>query len=174
MTDSIARRVSLALLIALALAATPAAAEDDQSSALGFERTPPRLAFTDGEVSYWRPGDEDWTAARVNTPLAEGDELSTGAGANLELQIGARAFMRAGEATQLALGSLEPDYLKLEVLNGTAALDVRELGSGQTFEIDTPNAAFTIGRILAGPAQRSLYIASSSTVIVLHALGPGG
>ena len=75
MTDSLARRVSLALLIALALAAHPAAAEDDQSSALGFERTPPRLAFTDGEVSYWRPGDEDWTAARVNTPLAEGDEL---------------------------------------------------------------------------------------------------
>ena len=159
MTDSLARRVSLAFLLAFALAATHAAAEDDQSSALGFERTPPRLAFTDGEVSYWRPGDEDWTAARVNTPLAEGDELSTGAGANLELQIGARAFMRAGEATQLALGSLEPDYLKLEVLNGTAALDVRELGSGQTFEIDTPNAAFTIER----PGYYRIEVADDAT-----------
>ena len=86
----------------------PASAQDDE--ALGFERTPPRLSFTDGEVSFLRPGADDWTPARVNTALAAGDELYTAQSANLELQIGARAFVRAGENTQLGLTSLEPDF----------------------------------------------------------------
>ena len=121
-----------------------ARAQDDE--ALGFERTPPRLSFTDGEVSFLRPGADDWTPARVNTALAPGDELYTGAGANLELQIGARAFVRAGENTQLGLTSLEPDFLQLRVTSGHVSLDLRSLQTGQTLEIDTPNAAFTIER----------------------------
>jgi len=92
--------LSRALVAVLGLASAPAIAED---AALGFERTPPRLSFTDGEVSYWRPGDSDWTDARVNTALADGDELSTGPGANLELQVGSRAWVRSGEASLLAL-----------------------------------------------------------------------
>jgi len=151
MRHSFRTRFPAALVWLLSLAGAPALAADAaadaaESTALGFERTPPRLSFSDGEVSYWRPGAVDWTAARVNTALAVGDELSTGAGANLELQVGGRAFVRAGEATQLGLTALEPDYLKLRLAAGTASLDLRELTSGQTLEIDTPNAAFTIER----------------------------
>ncbi len=162
MTLTIDRWFSRALLVLLVIAAPPAGAEDDESSALGFERTPPRLSFTDGEVSYWRPGDDDWTVARINTPLASGDELSTGAGANLELQIGARSYLRAGEATQLALGALEPDYLQFELFSGTAALDVRELASGQTLDVNTPNAAFTIER----PGYYRVEIAGDETKFI--------
>ncbi|MEX2205167.1 MAG: DUF6600 domain-containing protein, partial [Myxococcota bacterium] len=143
MTRTACLWLSRALVAVLGLASAPAIAED---TALGFERTPPRLSFIDGEVSYWRPGDEDWTEARVNTALAHGDELSTGPGANLELQVGPRAWVRSGEASLLGLTSLEPDYLQLELTNGTAALDLRELDSGRTLEIDTPNGAFTIER----------------------------
>ncbi len=132
-----------ALVALLAFAGAPALA---QESAIGFERTPPRLSFSDGDVSYWRPGASDWSDARVNTALAAGDALSTGAGANLELQIGSRAWVRAGEETQLGLTSLEPDFLQLKLTTGTTALDLRELGAGHTLEIDTPNAAFTIER----------------------------
>lgn len=151
MSGSFGTWFSVVLVSSLSLLGAPARAEEsapaaDADSALGFERTPPRLSFTDGEVSYWRPGADDWTQAQVNTPLAAGDELSTGAGANLELQIGARAYARAGEDTQLGLTTLEPDYLRLRLANGTASLDVRELPSGQTLEINTPNAAFTIER----------------------------
>jgi hypothetical protein len=128
-------------LLALAQAAP---ALDDES--LGFERTPPRLSFVDGEVSFFRPGAEDWTPARVNLALAAGDELYTGARANLELQIGARAFARAGEDTQLGLSSLEPDYLQIRVTTGHVSLDLRSLKAGQTLELDTPNAAFRIER----------------------------
>src|SRR5512145_2166990 len=66
--------LALALCAALAAAAAPAHAQDDDE-ALGFERTPPRLSFADGEVSFWRSGAEDWTPAHVNTALAAGDEL---------------------------------------------------------------------------------------------------
>jgi hypothetical protein len=143
MTRNARSWLSRILVAAVALAGAPALAEE---TALGFERTPPRLSFTDGEVSYWRPGASDWTDARVNTALAAGDELSTGPGANLELQVGSRAWLRAGEASQLGLTSLEPDFLQLKLTTGTAALDLRELPTGNTFEIDTPNAAFTIER----------------------------
>jgi len=56
----------LALAIALA-AARPAAAVQGQQ---GAGPTPPRVSFLDGEVSFWRPGAEDWAPAKVNTPLA--------------------------------------------------------------------------------------------------------
>ena len=82
----------------------------------------------------------------MNTALAAGDELYTGQSANLELQVGARAFVRAGENTQLALTSLEPDFLQLRVTAGHVSLDLRSLKTGQTFELDTPNAAFSIER----------------------------
>ncbi len=108
--------------------------------------TPPRLSFIQGEVSFWRPGANDWAAARINTALAAGDNLYTGAAANLEVQVGPMAFLRAGEQTQLGLEDLEPDFLQLKVTSGHAALVVRRLDSGHTVELDTPNAAVTIER----------------------------
>src|SRR5437016_1985045 len=50
-------------------------------------RTPVRLSFTRGEVSFWRPGAEDWGPAQINTPLAPGDALYAAQAASLELQI---------------------------------------------------------------------------------------
>ena len=69
--------------------------------------TPPRLAFVDGEVSFWRPGADDWVAAQINTPLAAGDELYVGEGGNVEVQIGGRGYVRGGSGTRIALDSLE-------------------------------------------------------------------
>ena len=136
--------IAAALCAGLLASAAPARAQDDE--ALGFERTPPRLSFTDGEVSFLRVGADDWTPARVNLALAPGDELYTAESANLELQIGARSFARAGENTQLALTSLEPDFVQVRVTSGHVSLDLRSLKVNQTLELDTPNAAFTIER----------------------------
>jgi len=121
---------------------TAATAQPDEG--IGFERTPPRLSFTDGEVSFWRVGAEDWTPAQVNTALAPGDELFAAKGANLELQVGERAYLRAGAETQLGLTSLEPDFLQIRVTTGYVSLDLRSRKASQTIEIDTPNAAFTV------------------------------
>jgi hypothetical protein len=187
MSQKSSHRLAAALTAALLACGATARAQDDD--ALGFERTPPRLSFTDGEVSFWRDGAEEWTQARVNTALAAGDELYTDEAANLELQIGARAFVRAGENTQLGLTSLEPDFLQLRVTTGHVSLDLRSLTTGQAFELDTPNAAFTVERsgyyrvevdgdtttfttrrggraVLTPPTGASVSIASSEQVVV--------
>ncbi len=141
------RNLLSAAAVALLLWLLPTgAARADDDEALGFERTPPRLSLADGEVSFWRSGAADWAPARTNTPLAEGDELYAGDDSNLEIQIGGRAFARAGERTQLGLLTLEPDYLQLRLANGTASLDLRSLPAGWTLEVATPHGAFTIER----------------------------
>ncbi len=108
--------------------------------------TPPRLAFLDGDVSFWRTGAEEWTQAQLNTPIAAGDSLFAGDNANFELEVGPRAFVRAGAATEIDLTALEPDYLQLRIPGGHAALDLKSLPRGTTIEVDSPNAAFTINR----------------------------
>ena len=150
-------KVSLCIALVAVVAVTRPAAAQEETEDLGV--TPPRLSFIDGEVSYWRPGAEDWCSAQVNTALAAGDELSTGAGANLELQIGARAFVRAGEATQLGLTSLEPDFLQLKRLRRHGGARPAELRTGHTIEVDTPNAAFTIER----PGYYRVEVANDAT-----------
>jgi hypothetical protein len=110
----------------------------------GVERTPPRLSFVDGDVSFWRAGAEDWGPAQINTPLAPGDALYTAERANLELQIDARAFLRAGAGTQIGFENQEPDFLQFKVTTGHLSLDLRSLAPGHTVEVDTPNAAFSV------------------------------
>src|SRR5947207_3077040 len=108
--------------------------------------TPSRLSYLYGDVSFWRPGAQDWAPARLNTALAPGDALYAGQKANVEIQIGPRAFVRAAEGTQIGLDNQEPDFVQLRVTAGHASLDLRELAAGQTVELDTPNAAFTVER----------------------------
>jgi hypothetical protein len=149
MSGSFGTWLSLVLVSLLSLTGGPARAEEsppesDPSSALGSNAHPAALVHRRaGLVLAPRRRRLDRSAGEH---ARRGRRASTGEGANLELQIGARAYARAGEDTQLGLATLEPDYLRLRLANGTAALDVRELPSGQTLEINTPNAAFTIER----------------------------
>ncbi|HEY6898385.1 MAG TPA: DUF6600 domain-containing protein [Rhodocyclaceae bacterium] len=108
--------------------------------------TPVRLSLTEGQVSFWRPGAEDWSAAALNTPLASGDALYAGDHANLELQIGRRAYVRAGERTQLSLLDQDRGRLQFRIADGQVSFDLRTLPTGLSVEVDTPNSAFTIGR----------------------------
>ena len=108
--------------------------------------TPPRLSLADGEVSFSRSGADDWAKARVNTPLAAGDQLYTGRDSNLEIEIGPRAFVRAGPETQLALDSHEADYDQVRVSGGDVSLDARSVPPRHVIEIDTPHGAYTIER----------------------------
>ena len=138
------------LALALLLAG-PALAEHEgegpgSESPTEFERTPPRLSLADGEISFWRPGAEDWAPAPVNLALAPGDHFWAGDDSNLEIQVGAHAFVRAGEHTELALMTQEPDYLQFRVGSGTASLDLRRLAAGHTLELATPHGAFSIER----------------------------
>jgi hypothetical protein len=140
------------------------------------EATPARVSYINGEVSFWRSGAQDWAPARVNTPLAPGDVLYTGPSGNVEIQVGARAFVRAAESTQIGLDNHEPDCVQGRVTAGHAAVDLRELTPGHTVELDTPNAAFTIERTGFYRAD----VAADSTKLWTHRGGaatmtpPGG
>ena len=61
----------LCMLAGGSAAAQPSGTPDQQPAAVG--QTPPRLSFVDGQVSFWRPGAQDWTQAQLNTPLAPGE-----------------------------------------------------------------------------------------------------
>jgi hypothetical protein len=117
-------------------------ADDRQNTA----PTPARLSYVNGDVSFWRPGGEDWAPAQVNTPLAAGDQLYTGNRGNLEVQIDSRSFVRAWGDSQLGVENHEADFLQIKVASGHVSFDLRALEGGRTVEVDTPSAAFTIER----------------------------
>src|SRR6266478_9629801 len=110
------------------------------------EATPPRVSYLHGDVSLWRPGAQDWTAAALNMPLAPGDVLYTGPAGNVEVQVGQRAFVRAAYGAQIGLDNQEPDFVQLRVTSGYTAVDLRELPPGHSVELDTPGGAFTMER----------------------------
>ena len=126
--------------------AAPSAPPGAPVPAPASDVTPARLSYLNGEVSFWRPGAQEWTPAKVNMPLAPGDLLYTGQGGNLEIQVGPRAFVRASEGTHLVLDNQEPDFVQFRLTAGHAALDVRELAAGHAIELDTPHGAFTVER----------------------------
>jgi hypothetical protein len=142
-------KVGIAIALAVYLlsgwvSVVPAAEPTEPPPNEGNAPTPPRLSFVDGQVSFWRPGAQDWVQAQLNTAIAPGDQLYTGSPGNLELQIGPRAWLRGWADTQVGLESLEPDFLQVKITSGHAALDLRSLEPGHSVEVDTPNAAFTI------------------------------
>jgi hypothetical protein len=139
----------LILVLGLLTGVTPAAQGSDTSEPQDFAigKTPPRLSLAEGQISFWRPGAQDWSEAQLNTPLAPGDELYAGSSGTLEIQIGSRAFVRGWEETQLGLENQEPDFLRFKLSAGHASFDLRTLEPGRTVEVDTPNAAFTIERV---------------------------
>src|SRR5262245_66040393 len=85
--------LTLTLVAQTALGLGAVQAADSEDDAIG--RTPPRLSYADGEVSYFRPGGQEWAPAQVNKAVAPGDEFYTGNRGNLEVTIGASELRRA-------------------------------------------------------------------------------
>jgi hypothetical protein len=155
-------RVLLALLFVSAgtLGARAAAVADPEPPRI----TPPRVSMLTGEVSFWRPGAEDWAPARVNTALAAGDLLYSGPDAHIELQIGARAYVRAAGETEIGLENQEPDFVQLKVTGGQAALDIRRLARGEKVEFDAPGAAFSIEQ----PGYYRVSVSDDTTTFIVR------
>ncbi len=146
MTHTRIRIRSLVITCMVAVAAVGTAPSAGAQPARAVGPTPPRIAFIDGEVSFWRPGAGDWAPAQVNTALAAGDHVYAGERGNVEIEVGSRAYVRGASGTEIAVASLETGYLQLEVTSGSAALDLDRLAEGQEIELDTPKGAFIIDR----------------------------
>ncbi len=104
-----------------------------------------RLNYMSGTVSF-RPGSVDeWTAATLNYPLYNGDHLWADRDARTELHVGSTA-LRMGPETALAILNIDDSAVQLSLTGGTLQIRLRSLGDGESFEIDTPNAAVTLLR----------------------------
>jgi hypothetical protein len=127
--------------IAFLAAATvlAAVAQDDPPGRVG------RLSYMSGSVSY-RPGDvDDWVGADFNRPLTTGDHLWTDDGSRAEVHIGGAA-LRLGSQTAFEFLNLADSAVQVRLAQGTLSVRVRELSDQDTFEIDTPNLAFSLLR----------------------------
>jgi hypothetical protein len=130
----------LLLCAAAGLAHAQSIADDDSTD-------PPsrvaRLSYVSGDLGLQPAGATDWSEASVNRPLTTGDRLSTGQGARAELELGGGTMRMAGE-TNAGLLDLDEQLAQIELTQGTLNLTVRELGPGQSYEIDTPTVALVI------------------------------
>src|SRR6266852_2538146 len=137
--------LKLASLLSIALAVAPfapqraAADEDDPPSRVA------RLSYASGTVSFNPGGTDDWVSAVVNRPITTGDKLWTDNGARAELHIGSAAI-RLSSNTGFSFLNLDDRMAQIRLTEGTLNIRVRRLEQDETFEIDTPNLAFSILR----------------------------
>lgn len=132
-------------------------------------RTPPRLSLVEGQVSFWPNGGQAWEQAELNLPLAPGDFLSSGAGSRVEVQVGPRAFLRLAADSQVGFDEQQEDYLRLEVVDGRIALDVRQLPAGARVHVRTAHATLAF----YDPGFYEVVVAGDRTSFLAHRNGSG-
>jgi hypothetical protein len=154
--------IKLAGLLGFALTLTfltprQAAADDDD---------PPgrvaRLSFTHGPVSFEPGGADEWVDARINRPMTTGDRLWSDSGALAEMNTGS-AYIRLGSNTGFSFLNLSDNATQIQLTEGTLLARVRRLDQDETFEIDTPNLAFSIYQ--AGTYKITVNEAGDVTVV---------
>ena len=121
-----------------------------------------RLNFIEGQVSFQPAGVNDWIEASVNRPLITGDYVWVADRGRAELHIGSTA-LRVGSASAVEFLDLDDRNVQLRLSEGTLTVRLRTLARDQTFEIDTPNLAFTLlrpgeYRIDANPDSRTTIV----------------
>ena len=102
-----------------------------------------RLSYMDGSVSMQPGGAGDWGSAAKNRPVTIGDKLWTDKDSRAELQAG-QASIHLGSMTALSFLNLDQNVIQMRLAEGHVNLRVRELRQGETYEVDTPNLAFTV------------------------------
>src|SRR5215831_12847134 len=131
--------ISVALAVYLLAPQRAAADDEDPPSRVA------RLAFTGGNVSFNPAGTDDWVAAVVNRPMTTGDKLWSDDNSRAELHLG-YAVVRLSDHTGFSFLNLIDEVTQLRLTEGTLNIHVRRLSDDETFEVDTPNLAFSILR----------------------------
>jgi len=105
-----------------------------------------RLAYLGGTVSFRAGGDTAWAVAVPNSPVTTGDALWADNAGRVEVEIGS-AEVRLDQQTELDVERLDDAALQFSVPQGSAILRLRSLATGETDEIDAPNAAVQMATI---------------------------
>ncbi|MBZ5680428.1 MAG: hypothetical protein LAO24_10015 [Acidobacteriia bacterium] len=137
-----ARVLLLASFAFLLQASTTAKAQDNDD-----DRDPPgrvaRLNYSQGSVSYRPGGEDDWVTAVPNRPMVSGDDLWTDEDSRAEVHVGSTAI-RLGSKTGITFLALDDQATQIRLAQGSMILRVRHVDDDDTYEVDTPNLAFTL------------------------------
>src|SRR5204862_6059620 len=96
-----------------------------------------------GNVSFSPAGTDDWVTAVVNRPITTGDKLWADSGSRAELNIGS-AWIRLSGNTGFSFLNLDDRTVQIRVTEGIMNVSVRRLDEDDTYEVDTPNLAFSV------------------------------
>ncbi len=99
-----------------------------------------RMSFIRGDVSTQHDGSSEWTAATLNTPVVNGDHISTGQNARAEIQLDHANILRLSERSTANIVSLARNQMQLQVGQGLANYEVFK-NNDANVEIQTPNVA---------------------------------
>ena len=120
---------------------------DAENSAPANTPDPParaaRLQYMNGSVSVQPQGTGDWVTGEQNRPLTNSDNIWADKNSRAEISVGT-GLIRIDSETSLTLTSIAENAVQLQLHQGAMYLHVRRLYDGETYEIDTPNQAFTV------------------------------
>ena len=123
----------------------PQDTQDAQSS----DQDPPgrvaRLNYMEGSVSFQPGGETDWVDAVLNRPLVTGDNLWADENSRAEVHIGSTA-LRLGPKTGITLLEVSDRAAQIRLAQGSLIVKVRHVDDEDSYEIDTPNVAFTVSQ----------------------------
>lgn len=102
-----------------------------------------RLQYMSGSVSIQPHGTDEWVQGAVNRPLTIADNVWADKNSRAELNVGT-GLIRINSETSLTLTNVSDSSVQLSLHQGTMNLYVRHLYNGETYEVDTPNQAFTV------------------------------
>ena len=150
----------LAAFVALALAAPAVAA--DPPGRVG------RIAWMSGTVQLRNADTGEWNTAVRNYPLTNGDALSTGPGARLQIGIGSTP-VRLDSSSELSIDQIDDDRVRLYLSNGSATVRVRSRESAREFELSTRDGRFTTQDVGAFRFDHAQNVSSATTYLgTLH------
>jgi len=129
--------VGLWIVSAINLPAIATADTDDPPARVA------RLAYLEGAISFQPGGTEDWVSAPLNRPITTGDKIWSDQGSRAELQLDGSA-LRLSSNTSVSVLNLNDNVSQIQLSVGTLLVRVHRLDDNETYEIDTPNLAFSV------------------------------
>ena len=102
-----------------------------------------RLSYLYGDVQV-RTGDtQDWVAAAINIPLADGDNVWVPEGATAEIQTLKGTCLRIDANTSLSVVAIGKNTYQFSLDQGNAYINPRG-GKNDLFQLDTPSASVRV------------------------------
>jgi len=102
-----------------------------------------RLNYMQGSVSFRPAGEDDWVTAVPNRPMVTGDDLWADDDSRAEVHVGSAA-LRLGSKTGVTFLTLDDNTVQIRLAQGSLIVRVRHVDDDDTYEIDTPNTAFSL------------------------------